>query len=99
MFWTTWRHYRMPDGTVTACEWDNCDGRHLNVVLPNGTDWDVDARATNCTMPNDRNHRCWVRRGDPPDVTVDKNGHTCAAGAGSIAVTGYHGFLHAGKLT
>lgn len=44
-------------------------------------------------------HKCWVRHGTPPDLHVDKNGVTCEAGAGSIAVPGYHGFLHHGKLT
>lgn len=98
MFWVTWRHYRFPNGTKTSCDWDDCDGKHLQVILPNGYGWDADGRASNCTMPNDRLHRCWVRHGDPPNVTVDKNGRTCAAGAGSIAVTGFHGFLRGGKL-
>ena len=46
-----------------------------------------------------RPHKCWVRHGAPPDVHVDKAGITCGAGAGSIAVAGYHGFLHRGCLT
>lgn len=78
--------------------WDNCTGRHLHVILPNGHDWDVDSRARNCTLPQERTHRCWVRHGDPPDVTVDKAWHTCAAGAGSIGVPGWHGFLRSGHL-
>jgi hypothetical protein len=44
-------------------------------------------------------HKCWVRHGVPPNIHVDKNGFTCGAGAGSIAVDGYHGFLHNGELT
>jgi hypothetical protein len=44
-------------------------------------------------------HKCWVRHGTAPDVHVDKNGGTCGAGSGSIAVPGYHGFLHNGHLT
>lgn len=77
------------------------DGRSLSVVLPNGDHWFIDNRASNCTMKDDDAHRCWVRHGRPEDGTlhVDKNGHTCAAGAGSIAVPGYHGFLHNGFLT
>lgn len=57
--------------------------------------------ASNCTMPDDKNHKCWVRHGRPEDGTlhVDKNGHTCAAGAGSIVAGNYHGFLHNGHLT
>ena len=47
-----------------------------------------------------RPHKCWVRHGDPRTgiVTVDKNGVTCGAGAGSIATRGWHGFLREGML-
>lgn len=79
--------------------WDNCDGKHLHVVLPDGHHWDVDSRASNCDLPHDRFHRCWVRHGDPPTVTVDKAGNTCRAGAGSILTDSYHGFLRNGVLT
>lgn len=83
--------------------WHNCDGRHLLCVLPNGHVWDIDGRANNCGLPEDRLHRCWVRSGDPtsspPTVHVTKDGYTCDAGAGSIAASDYHGFLHAGVLT
>ena len=44
-------------------------------------------------------HRCWIRHGEPPNLTVDKNGHTCAAGAGSILAGDYHGFLRDGTFT
>lgn len=74
------------------------DGPALWVQTPGGA-WCIDSRASNCTMPYDYNHRCWVRHGEPPLVTVDKNGPTCAAGAGSIAVGSYHGFLQNGCLT
>jgi hypothetical protein len=76
--------------------WDNCPGVHLHGVTPNGEDWDIDGRASNCTMREERAHRCWVLHGRPEDgnVHVDKAGHTCAAGAGSIQVRGWHGFLH-----
>ena len=49
-----------------------------------------------------RTHYCWIRQGDPrrpATVHVDKNGQTCAAGAGSIQAGSYHGFLHHGHLT
>jgi hypothetical protein len=58
----------------------------------------IDSRASNCTLPNDREHKCWIRHGTPPDLTVDKNGKTCAAGAGSIQLGNYHGFLRNGHL-
>ena len=45
-------------------------------------EWDIDGRANNCSMLEDRTHRCWVRHGEPPDVTVDKDGPTCTAGRG-----------------
>jgi len=71
---------------------------HLIVHTPGGS-WDIDSRASNCTLPNDNVHRCWVRHGTAPDITVDKNGVTCAAGAGSIICGNYHGFLRNGELT
>jgi hypothetical protein len=79
-------------------DWDNDDGQHLHVLTPGGT-WDVDQRCSNCGLPNERTHRCWVRHGVPPNVHVDKSGNTCSAGAGSIVCGNYHGFLHNGYLT
>lgn len=75
------------------------DGLCLVVLLPNGVDWMVDGRANNCTRPDDSEHQCWVRHGEPPNITVDKNGNTCQAGAGSIASGTYHGFLRDGTFT
>lgn len=74
------------------------DGRSIAVQTPGG-EWWIDSRASNCTMKDDNVHKCWVRHGAPPDLHVDKNGHTCAAGAGSIQAGSYHGFLHNGHLT
>ncbi len=73
------------------------DGHCLVVKTPGG-DWVVDSRASNCTRPEDNQHQCWVRHGVAPDITVDKNGDTCNAGAGSILIGGYHGFLRGGYL-
>lgn len=75
--------------------WDNCDGIHTMVVLPTGEEWDVDSRANNCTLRDDRTHRCWVKTGIAKLGTLDvgKNGRTCSAGAGSIATPKWHGFL------
>ena len=99
MFWAPW--YHEPEWKHFYCKWDNCNDQlgHLIVILPNGDKWDTDGRASNCTMPEDRLHRCWVKHGEPPNVTVDKNGNTCQAGAGSILSGDYHGFLHNGELT
>lgn len=76
------------------------DGISLVVRTPGGS-WMVDSRCSNCTLPNDDVHKCWVRHGDPRtgEIHVDKNGVTCAAGAGSILTGSYHGFLHNGHLT
>lgn len=56
-------------------------------------------RAFKCDRYRDaRPHKCWVRHGEPPNVTVDKQGITCGAGAGSIQTKRYHGFLQGGRL-
>jgi hypothetical protein len=80
--------------------WVGADGRCLNVRCPDGRDWMIDSRASNCTLPDDKVHKCWVRHGRPEDGTlhVDKDGLTCGAGAGSIDTGTWHGFLHHGQL-
>jgi hypothetical protein len=83
-------------------KWTNCDGLHTEVVLPDGGHWDIDSRASNCTLREDGEHRCWCKHGTPPVLTVDKNGLTCSAGAGSIISNGkerWHGFLRNGEFT
>lgn len=95
MYWADWLRGGHSD---TCWYWDNCPGPHLQVVLPNSHHWDIDSRASNCTLPDERTHRCWIREGDPPNVTAGKAGHTCAAGAGSILSGDYHGFLRNGQL-
>lgn len=86
--------------------WDNAlshgrkgdDGRGLAVILPNGDTWHIDSRASNCGRPDDDLHRCWVRHGEVPQITVDKDGNTCPAGGGSIQAGDYHGRLLGGVL-
>lgn len=94
-------HEKLPPGAVWATDYGPLgpDGRSLHCMTPGG-EWCIDSRANNCTMPDDNEHRCWVRTGRPEDGTlhVSKNGKTCAAGAGSIGQPGYHGFLHHGEL-
>jgi hypothetical protein len=75
-------------------------GKCLIVKTPGG-DWVIDQQASNCTMPDDvhqEKHHCWILHGTPPEITVDKNGVTCGAGAGSISRPNYHGFLQNGYL-
>jgi len=113
MFWSDWDHWeesvgqRIRDGKVityrvpTTCPhgWSNCQGRHLHAICPDGHEWDIDGRASNCTRPEDQEHRCWIRTGEPPDVTAGKTGgDTCSAGAGSIATPSWHGFLRSGRF-
>jgi hypothetical protein len=74
------------------------DGRSIYVMMPGRTTWFVDGRCSNCTRIDDTTHYCWVRHGEPPNLTVDKNGDTCSAGAGSIIIPGWHGFLRDGHL-
>lgn len=97
-----------PPGAMWWADWLNekglpfhpgPDGHVLMVRLPNGDDWSPDSRASNCGSSDDNTHHCWVRHGEVPNITVDKNGHTCSAGAGSIASGSYHGFLRGGTLT
>lgn len=73
------------------------DSPTLHVITPGGL-WNIDSRASNCTMPYDYDHRCWVRHGQPPMITVDKQGVTCTAGGGSIQCGDFHGFLRDGEL-
>lgn len=93
-----------PAGAMWFADWMSTidrykgpDGRTLMVRTPGG-DWLVDGVAGNCTKPDDVEHRCWVRHGEAPNITVDKDGNTCSAGAGSIGIGGYHGFLRSGQL-
>lgn len=72
------------------------DGNSLTVMTPGGP-WNIDSQANNCTRPGEV-HKCWCRHGTPPSVTVNKNGNTCSAGAGSIQLKDYHGFLTDGWL-
>ena len=92
-----------PPGATWNAHWyhrKGPDGMSLHVLLPNGRTWTVDSEANNCTRKGE-SHCCWVRHGDPhqANVTVDKDGDTCAAGAGSIQAGDYHGFLVSGVLS
>lgn len=81
----------------------NCDSPCVSCGVPyllhfSGGQHGHDANA--CPNYEDaRPHKCWVRHGDAPSITVDKNGVTCGAGAGSILAGSYHGFLRGGRLT
>lgn len=84
--------------------WDNCDGRHLFVTLPAKSPggWyythDLTARVANCSMPEDRIHRCRIIIGEPPKVTLKAG---CSVGH-SIGFPWpqmeFHGFLVDGVL-
>ena len=94
-----------PDGAMWDAFWypeesktRGNDGRVIICRVPNGHDWTIDGKATNCTRPDDFTHKCWIRHGEPPNLTVDKNGDTCGAGAGSVQTANWHGFLRGGEL-
>lgn len=93
-----WRAYWYPKNMT----WDNETEPHLLVRCPNGEstrDWDIDSRCSNCGKPEDRLHRCWVRSGEPPVLTVSKGpGTSCDAGHGSILLPHWHGMLENGVL-
>lgn len=87
------------DPSSPCKDWDNC-AEVLYVVLPCGCLFDCSHRASNCGLPLDRTHRCWVVQGTPPNVSLVKTGGpTCSAGAGSIGHSHWHGFLANGVLT
>lgn len=86
-----------PDGHVLVCKTPG-PTRAGSLGEWIGWDWIIDARASNCGLPLDNHHACWVRHGAPPDVTVDKDGVTCSAGGGSIGSPYWHGFLRNGWL-
>lgn len=79
------------------------DGQCLQVMTPGGQAF-IDARASNCGSPdeplgeNEGEHFCWIRHGTAPNLTVDKTGRSCSAGAGSFVVGKWHGFLRDGYL-
>lgn len=102
MFYCPWlerRVAREAEVTPPSSHWCHLgiDGRVLGVLTPGG-EWIIDSRASNCTMPDDNAHSCWVRHGIPPYVTVDKRGNSCKAGSGSIDTGRYHGKLTSGYL-
>lgn len=106
-----WTVHNLPPGAMFYPDWlqpeegewrfyePGPDGKVLAVICPNGRQWIIDSEASNCTRKGDRTHHCWIRHGVPPLITVDKNGNTCQAGAGSIQAGDYHGFLRNGVLT
>jgi hypothetical protein len=92
-----------PAGAMWDASWfldslKRADGRYLILRLPGRYDWEIDGSCSNCDRKEEP-HECWVRHGEPPLITVDKNGNTCRAGAGSVITsTGYHAMLENGIL-
>lgn len=100
-----WERDSLPPGALYRQSWledstsfVGADGQSWAAVLPNGNHWMIDGRASNCDKQFDKFHKCWCRHGEAPKFTVDKNGLTCNAGAGSIVSGDYHGFLRDGHL-
>lgn len=85
-----------PAGALWYADWmhrKGPDGHCLMAKVPGGGEWMIDGQASNCDKPNDKEHYCWVRHGEVPNITVDKRGNTCNAGAGSIQTHNWHGHL------
>lgn len=79
--------------------WDDWPaGKAPIEILTPGRGWMPESRASNCTMPNDKRHRCWVLHGEGLGLTANKAGVTCGAGAGSIQCGVWHGWLEGGFL-
>lgn len=82
--------------------WRGPDGHCLMVRGFYGQDFCPDQRASNCTLPTDDKHKCWVRVGEVPNINIGKvGGPTCGAGAGSFYFgpnREWHGFLESGEL-
>lgn len=91
--------YWVSENGLYLCDWDNQTTPPLHVICPGGQHWNIDSRAGNCTMNEDRQHRCWVKSGEVPNITAGKEGNTCGAGAGSIKTHNYHGHLINGEFT
>lgn len=84
----------------------NGDGPAWSVICPGpgggaGRIWHIGSEASNCTRKGE-DHDCWCCHGEAPKLTVDKQPEpgrsTCEAGAGSIIVGDWHGFLRDGFL-
>lgn len=74
----------------------NCDSPCVNCKQPYRVHHDKGHKCK--TYEDARPHKCWVRHGEAPRFTVDKNGVTCGAGAGSILTPNWHGFLRQGEF-
>jgi hypothetical protein len=91
-------HVVCPDGSPWNIDGraSNCDSPCKNCSRPYHIH---QQQGYNCHYEDARPHKCWVRHGVPPNITVGKAGVTCGAGAGSILThSGYHGFLRSGEL-
>ncbi len=90
-------------GGLACYHQPKCDA-HLVVMCPSDPVymWHVDG-PSECAWRGNLSHRCWIRYGSPPDVTVTKG--SCPGGAGSISTRPrgqpgrYHGFLYRGVLS
>lgn len=73
----------------------NCDSPCKNCGVPY-----KGHQAQGCNSYDDAKpeHKCWVRHGEAPAITVNKIGCTCTAGSASIQAGSYHGFLRGGWL-
>ncbi len=89
-------HVRVPE----RHDW-NIDGRASNCDSPCATcaaPYNAHQGRDHHYVDSRPDHKCWIRHGTPPNITVDKAGNTCGAGGGSILTKQWHGFLRNGVL-
>lgn len=111
--WEAWwmgERWQGPDGKSICvrcpgdCDWiidsqaRNCDSKCVKCARPYNAH-EHDKAICDGYEDSAPEHRCWIRHGTPPMLTVDKNGNTCGAGAGSIQTSNWHGFLTNGVLS
>jgi hypothetical protein len=89
LYWSPWISQRDPDGRP-----------HLVGICPDGAVWDIDGFSSDCPITGDVSHRCWIRHGHAPLITVNKTGaYTCSHGDGSVDTGEWHGKLIDGVWT
>lgn len=90
MWWDPFPEWPVPGGRSFT------KGSCLMLMTPGGP-FNLDGRAPDCSLPNDMVHRCYRRKGRPPNITLGKGRPTCGANE-IISVGDYRGFLWDGEL-
>lgn len=73
------------------------DKKCLIVRTPGG-DWCPDSPDANCGMLEDKLHKCWIRRGEPSKLSIDRNGILCSRPDGLAQVGRWLGSVQDGYI-